>query len=250
MYIDFHNHIDFYSKDKVNEVINIINKEKIITIACAMDEKSYIENIGYSNKSDYIIPIFGIHPSKVKNNKFNFDKIENYIKYAPLIGEIGLDFYWVEEKETYLNQIEVFEYFLQTAKKYNKYINVHTKGAEELVLDYIKKYDVSEQTIIHWYSGEEKTLEKLIDIKCLFTGSVDLGYSDKTNEIIKKIPINQLLAETDGPTALQWVNNIYGMPDEIKKVYKKISDIKNVEVEEFKEHCSKILKEITNFNKK
>ena len=215
-----------------------------------MDEKSYIENIRYSKKSDYIIPTFGIHPSKVKNNKLDFDKIENYIKDTPLIGEIGLDFYWVEERETYLYQIEIFKYFLQAAKQYNKYINVHTKGAEELVLDYIKKYDVSEQTIIHWYSGEEKTLDKLIDTKCLFTGSVDLGYNEKSNEIIRRIPLNQLLGETDGPTALQWVNDSYGMPDEIKKVYKKISDIKNIEVEEFKEHCSEIIKKVTNFNKK
>ena len=250
MYIDFHNHMDFYSEEKINEAIDIINKDKIITIACAMDEESYLKNITYSKKNDYIIPIFGIHPNKVKNNKFDFDKLNMYIKETPLIGEIGLDFHWVEEKDTYLYQIELFKYFLQSAKKYNKYINVHTKGAEELVLNYIKKYDISEQTIIHWYSGEEKILEKLIDSKCLFTGSVDLGYNEISNEIIKRIPISQLLAETDGPTALQWVNNIYGMPDEIKNVYKKISEIKNIEIEEFKIQCNSILKKITKFNKK
>ena len=101
MYIDFHNHMDFYSEEKINEAIDIINKDKIITIACAMDEESYLKNITYSKKNDYIIPIFGIHPNKVKNNKFDFDKLNMYIKETPLIGEIGLDFHWVEEKDTY-----------------------------------------------------------------------------------------------------------------------------------------------------
>ena len=52
--------------------------------------------------------------------------------------------------------------------------------------------------------------------------------------IIKEIPANKLLAETDGPTALQWVNGVYGMPDEIKNVYENICTIKKLDIEEFK----------------
>ena len=183
-----------------------------------MDEESYLKNIEISKKSDYIVPIFGIHPWKVKNN-IDIDKFEYYIKNTPLIGEIGLDFHWIEDKDTYSHQIKVFEYFLQSAKKYDKYINIHTKGCEELILNLLKKYDISSQSIIHWYSGDKDTLKKLIDAKCYFTGSVDLGYIKHSKDIIKEIPANKLLAETDGPTALQWVNGTYGMPDEIKNVY-------------------------------
>ena len=227
MYIDFHNHIDFYKDEEIDSVINCINSNKIMTIACSMDEESYLNNIEISKKSDYIVPIFGIHPWRVKNN-IELDKFEDYIKNTPLIGEIGLDFHWVEEKYTYPYQIKVFEYFLQCAKKYNKYINVHTKGCEELILNLIKKYNVSPQTIIHWYSGDKDTLKKLIDAKCYFTASVDLGYIKHSKDIIKEIPVNKLLAETDGPTALQWVNGVYGMPDEIKNVYENICIIKIV----------------------
>ena len=217
MYIDFHNHIDFYKDEEIDSVINCINLNKIMTIACSMDEESYLNNIEISKKSDYIVPIFGIHPWRVKNN-IDLDKFEDYIKNTPLIGEIGLDFHWVEEKYTYSYQIKVFEYFLQCAKKYNKYINVHTKGCEELILNLIKKYNVSPQTIIHWYSGDKDTLKKLID--------------------------NKLLAETDGPTALQWVNGVYGMPDEIKNVYENICTIKKLDIEEFKLNSQTIMTNI------
>ena len=224
MYIDFHNHIDFYKDEEIDSVINCINSNKIMTIACSMDEESYLNNIEISKKSDYIVPIFGIHPWRVTN----------YIKNTPLIGEIGLDFHWVEDKDTYPYQIKVFEYFLQCAKKYNKYINVHTKGCEELILNLLRKYDVSSQTIIHWYSGDKDILKQLIDAKCYFTGSVDLGYINHSKDIIKEIPANKLLAETDGPTALQWVNGVYGMPYEIKNVYENICEIKKLDIEEFK----------------
>lgn len=245
MYIDFHNHIDFYKDKEIDSVINCINLNKIKIIACSMDEESYLKNIEISKKSDYIVPIFGIHPWKVKNN-IDIDKFEYYIKNTPLIGEIGLDFHWIEDKDTYPHQIKVFEYFLQSAKKYDKYINIHTKGCEELILNLLKKYDISSQSIIHWYSGDKDTLKKLIDAKCYFTGSVDLGYIKHSKDIIKEIPANKLLAETDGPTALQWVNGTYGMPDEIKNVYKNICEIKNLDIEEYKYNAQIIMTNIIN----
>lgn len=245
MYIDFHNHIDFYKDEEIDSVINCINLNKIKIIACSMDEESYLKNIEISKKSDYIVPIFGIHPWKVKNN-IDIDKFEYYIKNTPLIGEIGLDFHWIEDKDTYPHQIKVFEFFLQSAKKYDKYINIHTKGCEELILNLLKKYDISSQSIIHWYSGDKDTLKKLIDAKCYFTGSVDLGYIKHSKDIIKEIPANKLLAETDGPTALQWVNGTYGMPDEIKNVYKNICEIKNLDIEEYKYNAQIIMTNIIN----
>lgn len=245
MYIDFHNHIDFYKDKEIDSVINCINLNKIKIIACSMDEESYLKNIEISKKSDYIVPIFGIHPWRVKNN-IDIDKFEYYIKNTPLIGEIGLDFHWIEDKDTYSHQIKVFEYFLQSAKKYDKYINIHTKGCEELILNLLKKYDISSQSIIHWYSGDKDTLKKLIDAKCYFTGSVDLGYIKHSKDIIKEIPANKLLAETDGPTALQWVNETYGMPDEIKNVYKNICEIKNLDIEEYKYNAQIIMTNIIN----
>ena len=245
MYIDFHNHIDFYKDEEIDSVINCINLNKIKIIACSMDEESYLKNIERTKKSDYIVPIFGIHPWRVKNN-IDIDKFEYYIKNTPLIGEIGLDFHWIEDKDTYPHQIKVFEYFLQSAKKYDKYINIHTKGCEELILNLLKKYDISSQSIIHWYSGDKDTLKKLIDAKCYFTGSVDLGYIKHSKDIIKEIPANKLLAETDGPTALQWVNGTYGMPDEIKNVYKNICEIKNLDIEEYKYNAQIIMTNIIN----
>lgn len=47
-----------------------------------------------------------------------------------------------------------------------------------------------------------------------------------------KIPIDKLLVETDGPTALEWVSGEYGYPSEIKNVVKKIAHIKKISEEE------------------
>ena len=116
MYIDAHNHLELY-EDRIEEAINCINKNNILTLACSMDIKSYIKNKEICKKSNLIIPTFGIHPNNANNYGDCLEKLDEYIIESPIIGEIGLDFHWIEDKSTYPNQIKVFEYFLKKAKR-------------------------------------------------------------------------------------------------------------------------------------
>ena len=239
MYVDFHSHFDFYKDDELEVMINDVDKNNIKVVACSMDLKSYDKNIKIAKMSKNIIPIFGVHPWSVKSNLDDLSLYDDLVKETKIIGEVGLDFYWVKEKETYKNQIEVFRYFLKNSKKYDKFLNIHTKGAEEIIYNLLKEYDVLDKSIIHWYSGDIDILNKFIDAKCYFTVSVDLNYSEKSREVLKYIPLDKLLAETDGPTALEWVNGVYGKPSEIINVYENIAKIKNMDKSYIKEIINK-----------
>ena len=246
MYIDFHNHIDFYKNKELQKVYKNIEKNNIKVISCAMDEESYKNNLRFSKECDRIIPTFGIHPWRVTKEIPNLDIYDDYIKNNKMIGEVGLDFHWVEDKSTFEPQVKVFKHFVKKAKKYDKYLNIHTKGAEELIYDILYKENMLEKSIIHWYSGDSHTLNKFIDANSLFTISVDINYSEKTKEIAKLIPISNILAETDGPTALEWVNGVYGMPSEIINVYNGICGVKNIDDSELKYYINKNYNDIIN----
>ena len=230
MYIDAHTHLDFY-KDNILKAIKDINENKIITLATSMDIESYKKNKEYSKDSKYIKPCFGIHPCKASNYNENLENLIPYIEESEIIGEIGLDYVWVEDKSTYEKQREVFKFILEESIKRNKVVNLHTKGAENEIYTILKKHNYN-KVIIHWYSGDLETLTKLINLGCYFTISVDIGYCEYTYNILDKIPLNRLLLETDGPTALQWVNGEYAYPNFIKKVYEKVSKYKNIKISE------------------
>lgn len=236
MYIDFHSHIDFYKNCELQKVYNDINKNNIIVISCAMDEESYKQNLEFSNICPNIIPTFGIHPWKVTNKIPDLDIYDDYIKNSKIIGEVGLDFHWVEDKSTFEPQVDVFKHFVKKAKSYDKFLNIHTKGAEELIYDILNKENMLEKSIIHWYSGDFSTLRKFIDANSYFTLSVDINSSQKNKEIARLIPLERILAETDGPTALEWVNGVYGMPNEIINVYEGICNAKGIYLDELKYH--------------
>lgn len=246
MYIDFHNHIDFYKNEELQKVYKDIEKNNIKVISCAMDEESYKNNLRFSKECDSIIPTFGIHPWRVTKEFPNLDIYDDYIKNSKMIGEVGLDFHWVEDKSTFEPQVKVFKHFVKKAKKYDKYLNIHTKGAEELIYNILYKENMLEKSIIHWYSGDSHTLNKFIDANSLFTISVDINYSKKSKEFTELIPVRNILAETDGPTSLEWVNGVYGMPSEIINVYNGICNIKNIDDSELKYYINKNYNDIIN----
>ena len=130
MYIDAHTHLDFFDED-IDEAINEINNFKVLTIANSMDIESYLKNKEYSQRSEYIKATFGIHPWKAAEYKGELEDLIPYIEESQLIGEIGLDFFWVEDKDTYEAQRRIFNFILKENIKRNKVISIHTKGAEE-----------------------------------------------------------------------------------------------------------------------
>lgn len=230
MYIDAHTHLDFF-KDNIGNAIDEINNFKILTITNGMDINSYLKNKEYTKKSKYIKATFGIHPWRAYEYQGKLKDLIPYIEESELIGEIGLDFFWIEDSKTYKAQRRIFNFILEESIKRNKVISIHTKGAEKEIYNILKKYNYS-NVIIHWYSGDFETLDNLIKLGCYFTVSVDIGYSKLTEEMLIKIPIDRLLVETDGPTALEWVNGEYGYPKVIIDVMKSVSKIKKISIEE------------------
>ena len=232
MYIDAHTHLDFYNKN-IDKAIDDINKDKILTLANSMDIESYKLNKSYLEKSEYIKVLFGVHPWKAQKFEDDLNSLIPYIEESELIGEIGLDYLWVEDKTTFKRQREIFYFILDEAVKRNKFVTLHTKDAEEEIYNALKIRNYN-KVIIHWYSGNIDLLDKFIDLGCYFTISLDIGYSKLTEEILRKIPLNKLLLETDGPTALEWVSGNYGYPSEIKRVYEIVAKYKNIELDKLK----------------
>lgn len=230
MYIDCHTHLDFF-ENNIDSAIEDINKNKILVLANSMNIESYNKNKEYSKKSEFIIPCFGIHPWKAAEYKEDLQELIPYIDESKIIGEIGLDYLWVEDKSTFEAQRKVFNFILEESIRRNKVVSLHTKDAEEEIYRALKKHNYN-KAIIHWYSGNINTLEKLINLGCYFTISVDIGYTKKSYEVLSKVPIDKLLIETDGPTALEWVNGEYGYPSEIKNVYEKVSKYKKITLQE------------------
>jgi TatD DNase family protein len=218
MLIDAHVHLDKYA-DLLDQALREIDEQQIFTVATAMDVPSYLELQKIGERSDMVLPTFGIHPRRAAEYVDCLPELSRYIDISPAIGEIGLDLHWVKDTATYPAQRKVLEYFITAAGEQDKFVNLHTKAGEKEILDLLEKYNVR-RAIIHWYSGPMDILQAMIEFGCYFTIGVEVLYSDYIKEIAKALPDHLLLTETDNPGALKWLKKTdeLGMPTEIKDV--------------------------------
>jgi TatD DNase family protein len=226
MLIDAHAHLDKYG-DLLGQALREIEEEQIFTIATAMDLPSYLELKKIGERSELVLPTFGIHPRRAAEYADRLSEISRHIESSPAIGEIGLDFHWVKDTSTYPAQKKILEYFFAAAREQKKFVNLHTKGGEKEILALLEKYDIK-RAIIHWYSGPMDILRAMIDFGCYFTIGVEVQFSDYIKSISKSVPDHLLLTETDNPGALRWLkkNDEIGMPTAIKDVVNSLAELR------------------------
>ena len=234
MLIDAHVHLDKYG-NLLDDALREIEDNRIFTVATAMDVPSYIELQRIGERSDLVLPTFGIHPRRAAEYAGQLREIGRYIEMSPAIGEIGLDFHWVKDTSTYPAQRKVLEYFIAAAAEQNKFVNLHTKAGEKEILDLLERYD-ARRAIIHWYSGPMDILRAMIDYGCYFTIGVEVLYSDYIKGIAKAVPDHLLLTETDNTGALKWPkkNDEVGMPAAIKDVVNALAELRQSTLEKVK----------------
>ncbi|MGX7349280.1 TatD family hydrolase [Dolosicoccus paucivorans] len=225
MYINAHEHLSHYP------TLQDGLRPDQITLANTMNEEDFLST--YSMRGDTVFVGYGIHPWEV-TEETSLETIESFVKQADFIGEVGLDYLWAKDKKCYPKQREVFEHFVKLSKKHHKFLNIHTKDAEEDVLALLQKYPEA-TGIIHWYSGPLELVEDFLNLGYYFTISVDAGYSSLTDQLIDLVPLNRLLTETDGPGALEWVNGQIGSPDYIPVIIDYIAKRKGLSFNEVKE---------------
>ncbi len=246
MLIDIHCHANLYlNLQEILEEAKQVGIEKIISVGMSLVSLERIIQI--ANSYEIIYPALGIHPEEVKMNsniENQLDIIEDYIKKNSdllcAIGEIGLDHYFIKNKELYPIQDKIFKRMLSIAQDLNLPVNIHTKGAEREVFDILPSYNLPNINI-HWYSGPESFLKIGIERGYYFSITPAISYSPPVKKVAELVDNKQLLLESDGPVKY---SNQVGTPSMIKNVLNSISKLKNCPINELEEQIYHNTKQI------
>lgn len=234
MLVDAHNHLDFW-EDEVS-LIRTVEEYEVYTLCMSMDYSSYLRCLRMADSS-FLFKCFGIHPWRVKGS-IDVSMYEEEVSVSKVVGEVGLDFHWAKDRSKYSYQVQVFRDLCLLANKFDKMVNVHTKGAEAEVYEILK--ETMTPAIIHWYDGGVDDFNRLKELDTLFTISVDAGYNDLTDYIIKNTPLDRLLTETDGEGSMEWVDTTKkSSPLRVVEIGKYIANIKGMDYCEVRDRINK-----------
>ena len=232
--IDVHCHINLYlTIDKVIMNARDVGVEKIVAVA--MSSISQERVLAIASQYNEVFASLGIHPEEVKMNakiEQQLDSIIDLIKKNKqnicAIGEIGLDHYFIKDKELYPLQKIIFDKMLLLAQDLELPVNLHTKGAEKIVFDTLPYYNIPNINI-HWYSGPEKYLKLGMDRGYYFSITPAISYSPVVKKVVLNVDREHLLLESDGPVKFSGKT---GVPTMVKNVLNSISMLKDINSDE------------------
>ena len=227
MLIDAHAHLDHYQDEPLEAALEEIRTYPVFTISNSMDIPAYQRNLEIAEQCEWVLPTFGIHPWNAPGYAGRLEELGRWIKRSPMLGEIGLDFHFVEDAAFYPAQRKVLKFFLEVAQRQNKIVNLHTKGAEAEILEWLDRYHI-QRAIVHWYSGPLDVFREMITRGFFFTIGVEVSHSSHVQALAHELPLSQLLTETDNPGGLKWLIGETGMPHHLEEVIQTLAELKDI----------------------
>ena len=236
--IDTHCHIDFEEYDKDRE--EIIKRAEDVLDAVVVSGIGYESNRGVldlcSEYKDFLYPSFGYHPVSSQNcteeelKLTHKDIIENKDSIVA-IGEVGMDYFYVKDKALRERQREIFQTFIELSNEYKIPLLMHVRDCEKKALNMVLEYEDIPYVIFHCFSGSKKTAKRIIQNDNYFMSfSTMLCYSSQHQELIKNIPLDNILTETDSPY-LAMTKEERNEPANVVNAVKKIAEIQNEDIE-------------------
>lgn len=206
-FIDTHSHL--FLEEFTDDLPEVIDRAKTAGVS-----KIFMPNIDCSTieamlkvtkqYEGYCYAMMGLHPTSVNENyREELAEMKRLLdlpnSYAA-IGEIGMDLYW--DKTFLKEQTEVFDTQIQWALEYGLPVVIHSRESFDEVYSVIKNYsDTGLTGIFHSFTG---TLDEAL--KLLEFGSFKLGINGVVTfkkstlpEVLKHIPLERIVLETDSP---------------------------------------------------
>lgn len=237
MFIDTHAHLSYKDYDNIDFIIKKAfdnNVRYIIICCCSMNDID--EGLNLVKKYSNLYLTIGLHPSEILN--YTREDLE-YIKSVAIsnkkvvaIGEIGLDYHYLNSDEDKILQRELFIGQLNIAEEIHKPVVIHTREATRDTIDILKNYKLKGD--IHCFSGSIETANEYIKLGYkLGIGGVLTFKNSKLSIVLEKISLDNILLETDSPyLSPEPLRGTKNESSNILYIANKISDVKQVPVEE------------------
>jgi TatD DNase family protein len=221
MLTDTHCHLDYnkFDSDRA-EVIQRANDSGLIRLLVpGLDHRSSKEAVRLAESNRSVYAAVGFHPTDLEEfSERTFQEVKELARHPKVvaIGEIGIDYYWVKESDKRAFQREALKQQLQFAKEINKPVIIHMREeknawfgeASQDLLKILEEWQkglqgmlVEKPGVLHSFNGNLETAQKALALNFLLgiTGPVTYKNADEKREIIRQLPLEKILIETDSP---------------------------------------------------
>ncbi len=205
--IDSHAHLDDerFDKDRDEVMQRAVDAgvDTIVNVSCWDSNNGFQPALDLAAKYKNIYISLGVHPHDAKGaGECVYNEIKRLARYERVvaIGETGLDYYYDNSPRGV--QKDVFRRHIQLSRMSGMPIVVHTREAEKDTLEILKEEGAGETGgVLHCFSGSYEMAKACMDMGFFlsFTGVVTFPKASDIHEVVKRVPVDRILLETDSP---------------------------------------------------
>ena len=241
MYIDSHCHINFPElNEKIDQVLDNMKNYNISHALCVSVTLDKIDEIlSLANKYSNIYASVGVHPDYENIDEPDIDTLYHYSKEKRVIaiGETGLDYFRLKGDLAW--QRERFRIHIRAAIKSKLPLIIHTRSAREDTIKIMREEGAHSVTgVMHCFTESYEMAKQAIDLGFYisFSGIITFKNAESLRETVKKLPIENILIETDSPYLAPVPNRgKLNEPANVRFVAEKIAELKGISTEEVAE---------------
>lgn len=244
--IETHCHLDYLKAKPLVEILqeaNSLGIEKIITIA--VEPKNFDTVMDLANTHESVYFTQGTHPHDAKlSSSEDLKTIKQRCSHSKMVavGEIGLDYYYNHSPRDV--QREVFKQQLEIAIEMNKPVVIHTREADEDMIEILREYAprLTRKGVIHSFSSGAELAHNAIELGFYlgFNGMITFNKAQNIRDIVSFCPLERILLETDSPFLTPVPHRgKENSPAKLPHILEKIAEIKNIAAQEIEKNCYK-----------
>lgn len=207
-WFDTHAHLEYeypFSVDQYLKNAKEVGIDRLVTIGTRPGGFDRLKQIAEEHESVFFT--VGVHPhDAIEYNDAVEEQLLNHCTHPKCVavGEIGLDYHYDHSPRDV--QSAVLKRQLNCALRARKPVVIHSREAEGELLEALQGYaskisDGAVPGIIHCFSGSEDFAEAALKLGFYlsFSGIVTFKKAEELREIVKKVPLERILLETDAP---------------------------------------------------
>lgn len=240
--IDVHSHLEWPSFiSSMDKVIDSAKKAGLVSIiSSSIDLKSAQLTLDLSeNYKNYVFASVGFSPSETAKRPKTF---QSFLDFAELnlekfiaLGEVGLDYYWIRNKDQRKFSEKCFIQSIYLAEKLNKPLTIHCRDAEKNTIEILEEYSSTDKIHMHCFSGSSIHIKRCVKNGWMFSVPTSVVNRKSHQKLAKEVPLERMMLETDAPFLSPLKSEKRNEPKNIEIAVKYIANMKNINVEELAE---------------
>jgi TatD DNase family protein len=235
--VDFHCHLDLFPDPA--KAFQDSDRGGCLTVTMTTTPRAWKQNRLWAAGKQHIVPALGLHPELVATHEAEADLLFEALPGVRIVGEIGLDGN-SRNKASLAAQSKIFSLIVERAAVHTgSVLSIHSRAAVTEVLSILRDVPKSSRLtpVLHWFAGSLRQLETAIDMGCMFSVNGAMLTSARTRELIKRIPADGLLTESDAP--FRAGNSVASRDHDIQLALDGIAQVREIESAEL---CDQIFR--------